>query len=101
MSDAFLEALKAMGRMDGDGIDCAGEARTIEAWRRECELLRGQVSRLEAERAKLISEYNDRVFERDKSKDECESLNADRRGDVIAGENEALRIIVRHLSKLL
>jgi chromosome segregation ATPase len=143
MSDAFSEALKAMGRMDGDMIDSAGEARTIEGWRQECERLRGRVTQLEGERDGLKRERqgwidrckaNDATYdalnrehtklkaecerlkgqlaqadrnceelqaEREAAKSECERLKADQRGDVMAGENEALRIIVRHLAKLL
>jgi chromosome segregation ATPase len=120
MSDAFLEALKSMGRMDGDMIDSAGETRTIEGWRQECERLRGlgdlvvklqaerqgwldrikandatydslqrecerlkaQVDELEGRHIAFISEYNDRVFERDKFKAECERLR---------GENDKLK----------
>jgi septal ring factor EnvC (AmiA/AmiB activator) len=42
-----LEALKPMGRMDGDmatsGVDAASAAQT---WRRECELLRREIEQL-------------------------------------------------------
>jgi hypothetical protein len=94
MSDTFLEELKSMGRMDGDMIDCADEARTIEGWRQECERLRGRVAQLETQ----LKAGRQCVAERD---EEIERLKADRCGAAIAGENEALRIIIRHLAKLL
>jgi hypothetical protein len=69
-----LGALKPMGRMDGDVAIGSGiaEANTIDGWRRECERLRQENERLKAQR-----------------------------GDAIVGENEALRIIIRHLAKIL
>jgi hypothetical protein len=79
-----LEALKPMGRIDGDtqigpgtGPAALAESGTIEAWRRECEQLRGRVTQLETQ------------------------LSAAQRGGTAADENEALRIIIRHLAKIL
>lgn len=53
-----LEALKPMGRIDGDmPVAGANESATIEAWRRECERLRQDNTKLkhEAERLEAVS----------------------------------------------
>jgi hypothetical protein len=79
-----LEALKPMGRIDGD-MPAAGanESTTIEAWRRECELLREELEQLKKERGSnlLVSqrswnELQDARIERDKLKSEREQSAA-------------------------
>jgi septal ring factor EnvC (AmiA/AmiB activator) len=117
-----LEALKPMGRMDGDiPMASANESTTIEAWRRECERLRQDNTKLkhEAERLEAVSAQlcdkvvqleavlagvrqgeMEKITEIKRLRQEIERLKA-QRGDAIVGENEALRIIIRHLAKIL
>jgi predicted nuclease with TOPRIM domain len=50
---AVLEALKPMGRMDGDmAFDSVGYEVAVE-WRQKCEQLQGRVAQLEATKARL------------------------------------------------
>jgi hypothetical protein len=101
-----LEALKPMGRIDGDmPVAGANESTTIEAWRRECELLRREIEQLRI----ANDQFHD---ERDKWHDEARKAWAQLREQPKASpaaefnhkvecDNVSLRIIVKHLIGLI
>jgi DNA anti-recombination protein RmuC len=82
-----LEALKPMGRMDGDmaanSVDAASAAQT---WRRECELLRDKIVQLEAVLAGVRQGEMEKITEIKRLRQEIERLKA---------ENDRLRMIAR------
>jgi hypothetical protein len=112
-----LEAMKPMGRMDGDtatdgtfqtsegSFTCTDPRMAIGALQRECERLREQ----DKQRLVMIERYRNETIATDR---ECAmlrgrvveleaQLGAAQRGGTAADENEALRIIIRHLAKIL
>jgi hypothetical protein len=110
-----LEALKPMGRMDGDtqigpgtGPAALAESSTTEAWRRECELLRGENAKLKAERQNWIDrcKANDATYdslqrEHRELQAEYEHLRAAGGFPGMVKEIEALHIIIKHMAPLL
>jgi chromosome segregation ATPase len=114
------ERIRARLREEGDmatnSVDAASAAQT---WRRECELLRDKVAQLESSRgwfnhqcdqrlkakiaeleAKLQS-VHDCSGENERLKAEIERLQDNPDAWNLTGQNEALRIIIRHLAKIL
>jgi hypothetical protein len=72
-----LEVLKLMGRMDGDmATNSTGYEVAVE-WRQKCEQLQGRITQLEAQLKAVLNDHT------------------------ASDENVALRIIVKHLVKLL